>query len=119
MHTCRHTRRRFLTTLIKKVIRVHAKRCATGEWRATLNHNVLSPSLNQFQRTLVFRARDDCSLLQFSSKKANAAQEILEPRVGPQRIENRMQQDRSFEARLICPVQPHYRSVPIAQSNMD
>ena len=74
---------------------------------------------NGARRYFTFEVALFCSPLQFTSEKANAAHEILEPRVGPQRIENRMQQDRSFEARIIGLVQPHHRLVPIAQSNID
>jgi hypothetical protein len=59
---------------------------------------------------------DERSPLPLCSGKADTAVEIPEPSVGPQRIENRMQQDRSFETRLKGRV---HRLVPIAESNID
>ena len=52
-------------------------------------------------------------------KKADTAQEILKPGIGPQRIEGRPHEDGRVESRLIGLVQPYHRLVLIAEPEID
>jgi hypothetical protein len=54
-----------------------------------------------------------------SSREPDAAQKILKPRVGPERIKGRSQQDGWIESRLIGLVQPDHRLVVVAESHID
>jgi hypothetical protein len=46
-------------------------------------------------------------------------QEILKPRVGPERIEDRTHKDGRIESRLKAPIQPDHRPVVVTESDMN
>src|SRR5438067_13197178 len=53
-----------------------------------------------------------------STREPNAAQEILKPSVGSERIEGRPQQDGGGEPRVIGLIQPDHRLVVVAQADI-
>ena len=54
-----------------------------------------------------------------SSTKANAAQQVLEPRVGPQRVESRPQEDPRVKALRIGFFQPGHCLILLVQTYID
>src|SRR6266496_2531967 len=54
-----------------------------------------------------------------SSGEPDAAQKILKPSIGPERIEGGPQEDGGVESRLIGLVQPDHRLIVVAESHID